>query len=282
MPHPLDGPRLKVRRAKSEIDRLRGVEEIFRAEADYQVVRAELNPKTGQYRYRARIVHQPPLDEWGVWIGEIAHNLRSALDILVYELARLNNAPADVRDTQFPIFRYRFTKTVAGRSIVGFEGHRTSRRSPKGTGRHMISRLSDVHQARIERLQPYRRKGVNTALGRPLVGRWNLLYRLAELNNADKHRLLQVVGAKSGAGPMVSGWGEDTENDFAFAHPKIIEDGTLIVEAKPNMHVDSKILLLIAFAEGCEAVQHIAVCYALTLIANHVEEIIEGFAPDFG
>jgi len=281
MPHPLHGPRLKIGRANEEIQRLRKAEETFRGKAKHEIVRAEKNPRTGQYVYRFRIIDFPALDEWGVWVGEIVHNLRSALDILIYELARLNGAPANVRDTQFPIFRYRFSREVEGRSVMGFEGPQGSRRPAGGSGRKMIARLRADHQARIERLQPYRRNGIRTNLGQPLNGRWNVLYRLSELNNADKHRLLQVVGAKPGAGPMVGGWGEDTENDFRFLKAKILKNGTRIVEASANMHVSQDILLLIAFAEGCEAVRHNAVCYVLTLIANETGKIIESFDPDF-
>lgn len=281
MAHSLHGPRLKVARAKSEIDRLRREEEIFRKQAKYDIVRAELNPQTGQYVWRFKILYFPNLDEWGVWVGEIVHNLRSALDILVYMLAtRLNNAPAGTRDTQFPIFRYRYSRRVGGRMVRGFEGPR-ARNPPRGSGRKMIALLRPNHQARIERLQPYRRNGVRTNLGQVLNGRWNLLYRLSELNNADKHRLLQVVGAKSGAGPFVGGWGEDTENDFRFLNAQILKDGTRIIEARANMNVTPEILLLIAFAEGCKAVRHNAVCYVLTIIANQVDEIVESFATEF-
>lgn len=281
MTHPLDGPRLKIARAKSEIDRLREAEKAFRTEAKYRVVRAELNPDTGKYIHRFEIIYFPPLDDWGVWVGEIIHNLRSALDILVYQLARRNHAPANVRDTQFPIFRRRYTRRIGTRTFMGFEGDKGARAAASGSGRKMIDRLCTDHQTRIEGMQPYRRKGKQAAFGRPLVGRWSLLHRLHELNNADKHRLIQVVGAKPGAGPMVAGWGEETETEFRFMHAQILKNGTPIVEASAKMHVDSDILLLIAFAKGCEAVKYNGVCYVLSLIANHVDEIVESFTSDF-
>lgn len=112
--HRLDGPRLKIRRAYHELDVLTGAELKFRNDADYQVVRAEFNPKTGEYAYRARVNIVPDLD-WGVSIGEIAHNLRSALDGLVWQLALLKTkGKAPAGNTQFPIFLIGRTKRRRG------------------------------------------------------------------------------------------------------------------------------------------------------------------------
>jgi len=80
---------------------------------------------------------------------------------------------------------------------------------------------------------------------------------------------------------MVAGWGEETDTEFRFMHAQILKNGTPIVEAGAKMHVDSDILLLIAFAKGCEAVKFNGVCFVLSLIANHVDEIIESFAAAF-
>ena len=185
--HPLEGPRLKVRRADSKIKSLRGAEKVFMRESKYEVVRAEFNPKSGEYVYRVRASSPPPSLEWGVDIGEIAHNLRSALDRLVYQLAFLNTAPKAPTGTQFPIFLIgKTTKKRNGRLIAHFERE----------GRRYIASLRPSHQACIERLQPYKRgQG----------GRTNPSWMLSEINNADKHRLIQVVGGKTGAGPAISG-----------------------------------------------------------------------------
>lgn len=279
--HPLDGPRLKIRRAIAEIERLRLLEETFRSEAKYEIVRAEMNPKTGKYVYRARVIYEPPLDEWGVWVGEIVHNLRSTLDGLVFQLARLNKAPAETRDTQFPIFRYRYTRRLRSGEVMGFEGHQGARRPARGSGRYMIRRLRPEHQARIEWLQPYRRNGGQTPWGRPLNGRWNLLYRLKELNDADKHRLIQLVGAKIGAGPIYGGWGDNIQDHVIFGHTSILKDGAEILQAGPQVHVDTHVLPLIAFWKGCKAVRNVGACLALRLMADKVSEIVESFAAEF-
>ena len=56
----LYGPRLKVARAKSEIERLRLAEDTFRENTQYHIVRAEFNTKSGNYVYRVRIEGSPP------------------------------------------------------------------------------------------------------------------------------------------------------------------------------------------------------------------------------
>ena len=279
--HPLYGPRLKIRRAVSEIERLRGLQESFRSEAKYQIIRAEMNLETGKYVYRAKAIYVPNLDEWGIWVGEIVHNLRSALDGLVFQLAQLNKSPAQARDTQFPIFRHRYTRRIRGGEVMGFEGHRGAKRPARGSGRYMVRRLKPEHQARIEWLQPYRRNGGQTALGRPLNGRWNLLYRLKELNDADKHRLIQVVGAKVGIGPFYSAWGDMTDDDIIFGRTRILKDGAEIMQADSRVHVQANVIPLIAFWKGCKAVQNVSVCSTLSLIAARVSEIVESFAPEF-
>ena len=177
--HPLDGPRFKIVRAKSHIETLRSANARFEAEADYRVIVAELNPRTSKYALRALVNVLPPLD-LGVCIGEIAHDLRSALDGLVYQLGVLNGATEErLTRTQFPIFlkgRPAGCRGRCRRAMPHFDCH----------GREMIGPLRPEHQRRIERLQPFKREN---------LGRKSPLYLLHELNNADKHRLLQVVGA---------------------------------------------------------------------------------------
>lgn len=272
---PLDGPRLKVRRAESEIQALREAENVFRKNSDYRVVMAEVNPKTGNDVYRVRISSPPPSLEWGIHVGEIAHNLRSALDGLVYQLALLRtDTPAT--NTQFPIFLVGRTKRRKnGRIIPHFEamrGKRGKKSMELGNGRSMIRQLLPKHQALIERLQPYKR-------GR---GDRNCpLWWLHEVNNADKHRLIQVVAAKTGAGPFVGGLGDDFKYPFSIRPGMILKDGAIFGEAPHGVHVNPKLIPLIAFWEGCPQVKGKAVANTLRIITEDVSKILEGFAPEF-
>ena len=272
--HPLDGPRLKIVRAKSEIDRLGLMEDAFRENTKHHVVRAEFNPKSGKNVYRISIDGSPPSPEWGVYIGEIAHNFRSALDNLVYQLALLHDpetvAGPKGRRLQFPIFVVRDGPDKNGT----FEGQK----------KRMIGLLRPEHQARIERLQPYKRgSGVPfKPTNLPKRGRRNgPLFWLQEINNADKHRLFQVVASRTGIGLVIDRGGDSPNRSFTKLRYIILKDGAKFGEAPPDMHVDTKISPVIAFGHSCKAVAPMGVCYVLELIATYVSEIVESFAPEF-
>ena len=267
--HPLDGPRLKIRRAISEIQALRLAEEAFRSASDYKAVRAEFNPKSGNHVYRVQVNVKPSL-EWGVWIGEIAHNLRSSLDGLVYRLALLETKTPAL-NTQFPVFLVGTTtrKRRPNRNILipHFEGMEF------GHGRSMIRQLRPEHQTMIERLQPYKR-------GRG--GRNSPLHWLKEINNADKHRLIQVVGSKLGIGPFIGTWGDVQPTPRRFPNFRLIlKDGAKLGELPPNVHVAPKLIPLVAFWVGCPPVQGKAVVNTLRIISEHVSQIIEDFSSEF-
>lgn len=270
----MEGPRLKVRRAMAEIHELSVFKETFRQSPNYEVVPAETNPHTGNQVWRVR-VHSEPVVEWGVWIGEIAHNLRSALDQLVWQLALLKtNTPA--RNAQFPIFSVGKTtrKRSNGQLIAHFENTRNSKgRLVLGDGRQMIRDLSPEHQAMIERFQPYKRGGSGGH------GRHNLLYLLSEINNADKHRLIQVIGAK----PQSVGISGGTTQDISISpnRYRVLKDGAKLMETAPGVQVESRLIVSMAFWEGCIAVKRRPVIQTLARIAEHVGQIIESFSPAF-
>ena len=78
--HALDGPRLKIGRAVSHIDRLASFEESLWGRYEYKVVKAEFNRKAGKDVYRVSTNAPPDFPFMGIRVGEIAHNLWSALD----------------------------------------------------------------------------------------------------------------------------------------------------------------------------------------------------------
>ncbi|MFQ6027428.1 MAG: hypothetical protein ACE5Q6_08045 [Dehalococcoidia bacterium] len=137
----------------------------------------------------------------------------------------------------------------------------------------MIRQIKDEHQTLIERLQPYKRGrgGLNSPL-----------YWLKEINNADKHRLLQVVGAKTGIGPVAGGWGDSFKYPFDIRPGMILKNGAIFGEAPVGMHVHPKLIPLVAFWDGCPPGKGKAVVNTLRLIAKQVSQIIEDFTPEFG
>jgi hypothetical protein len=112
----------------------------------------------------------PPLDEWGLALGECVHNLRSMLDNLAFALARVRQDPPQ-RPNQiaFPIYE---DKTKFQQK-----------------GRQNIDQLPTPAADLIEKLQPFQRDG-SAALGTP---NRDALVLLQALNNTDKHRVPTLV-----------------------------------------------------------------------------------------
>lgn len=88
--------------------------------------------------------------------GEIIHDLRSALDNLIYEVSRRNNNNVEVEQTQFVIADDR-------------EAYRNQQRR--------LRRLTEEQKSKVKAIQPYTNED-----------KWASL--LSDLSNRDKHRYL--------------------------------------------------------------------------------------------
>lgn len=277
---PLEGPVLKIARAKEHIEVIRLLHYKFIDQSSYRIIVSELESGGRYYALRVLVDLMPPRD-LGLCIGEAAYQLRSALDGLVYQLALLNpnTSSETLTRTQFPIFSRGSIKGC----INGIGGSR--RKCPRGSAAHYrcnrgrsIDPLIPRHKAMIERLQPYHRAN---------GGKHDPLFLLHELNNADKHRLLPVAGATPG-GYMAGGWWRgDRPPYYRIGLHRVLEDGAKAgrtdaqsVRSK-RVEVDQEIPALIAFWQGCEAVEGLGVTHTLDLMAKRVTEILEGFSPEF-
>jgi hypothetical protein len=151
--HPLDGCFERIRRASEHLASLKDlVEQIHFMQV--HALGIELDPKPPHLIKEVRMPAETYMGmRLPVLIGEIAYNLRSALDYLVFELAKLDSG-SEQSGTQFPI------EDDPSR----FEGN-VSR---------FLKGVNSRHVAAIERLQPYN--------GCDWMG------RLRDLSNPDKHR----------------------------------------------------------------------------------------------
>jgi hypothetical protein len=162
MNHPLDGARKRLERADKHFQDLRGaihayaVSEANNIVVDYDAVRNQPNiilaPKTAL-----------PV-EFALIVSDCIHNLRAALDYLVFELSREDSGNDDPLGTKFPIA----TKDE-------FAKYRKARLNGKGPLRY----LSDGHVNAIETYQPY--NGVQ----------WTKT--LQDISNPDKHRKITRI-----------------------------------------------------------------------------------------
>jgi hypothetical protein len=154
---------------------------ISRADKHFQEIDAAVmalqptdnTPQTPPYTYTERqelIITSPPpqpLDPMApLAVGDYFHNLRSALDHLVFQLAILNGAGQDsASKTMFPVYL-------------------TAKKFHNFTDRYVTPFISATALAEIEKLQPY-------AAGN--AGRDDILWVLSQLDIIDKHRLIVVL-----------------------------------------------------------------------------------------
>jgi hypothetical protein len=123
--------------------------------------------------YKVLEVGDPP-PRWDILIGDFAHEIRSALDQLAWQLALHNGKKNPTRDTKFPI----------ATSAEAWDSKQT---------RKALTDIHPTHRTIIERHQPYKR-GQQTA-AHPLAIAQNL-------SNADKHRVPVAVAAGVAEVPM--------------------------------------------------------------------------------
>jgi len=275
--HPLDGCRAKICRAGQHINALDAEFREFTKPEFYKIIRAEINPKTGKQTLRISSPVNSLADipsHWSVVVGEICHDLRSSLDYLTCQLTILDtrNTKTCDENISFPIYLFGPRK-----------GKGAKRWPPQGVP-HGIRFLCPCHATSIKRLQPY--QGRNGQ-------RLSPLWLLQELNNADKHRQIQVLTSQARGFTLRSG--KLTEMRVGLRGFTVTVNGIRLktgmplinrtkvgtVAADETMDVNQGIRPQIGFAGGCDAVKRLPVIRTLESMTNEVSSIIEFFAPDF-
>lgn len=135
-------------------------------------MRGEFRPDKGEFAFVGRMLKRP--DEvlrWGVILGDAIHNIRSALDQLVWQLVLLNGKMPS-RANQFPI-------CDTPEDYLGNGGKR------KGKRRYYLEGVLGDHKKLIDRHQPYRDRpaGASPDAIHPLSA-------VRELSNTDKHQVI--------------------------------------------------------------------------------------------
>jgi hypothetical protein len=250
----LIGPRTKFKRAEEHFDQLYAEIRGFLSEPEPYRFGSEEEPRTGDKVYRVQVVEDPPPRVAAI-VGDSVHNLRSALDLLAWQLVDAGGGTPD-GNTMFPIKRTKKAFETTGLAQVG------------GASEDAIRVL--------KALKPY--KGGNDAL-----------WRLHRLDANDKHNLLVVLGI--GQPPVVIPIGAvppDAETfpglQLTLANRKFpLVDGDevfrLPAEAKNTpMDQDPKFAAGVALSDG-EVVHGEPLIPVLNDLGRTVEEIIELFAP---
>ncbi len=159
MTKPIDQVRVKIERAKEHVRDLEARIQAFFKSNPYRVIRED-DPETGDSVFRVQTSVDVPI-EWAAMVGDVIQNLRSSLDHLVWQLVLANGGTPD-RHTGFPI------------------GEDANKYKAQLTGK--VQGMSQTALDQIDALKPY-------------AGGNDPLWRLHDLNNVDKHRLLLAVGS---------------------------------------------------------------------------------------
>lgn len=191
--------------------------------------------------------------------GDCIHNLRSALDHLVYQLAILNGCGTKgARNTLFPICISPVDfADIAKRKVAPF--------------------VSSTALAEIEDVQPYRTTNMPDTAP---------LWHLAQIDNADKHRVLIVLGHKCKPVAFTV-----TTSSGIFSHEisesewKSAEDGTEVLRLQfsghGEVHVQVKTASTVKFGDAGLPCDKRIVEDVIDQSGRMVEHIIDHFGVKF-
>lgn len=149
---------LKINRAKKHLKELEAKIAKYKKTIPFELIK-ENQGNSGNLLYRIKINKYPP-DEWSIIIGDILHNLRSSLDLLITQLT-ISNGSKPNRKTGFPIY--------------------TFKKDFRREGLERIKGVSSKTKQAIKSFKPYRKANRE-------------LWELHNLNISDKHKMVIGVG----------------------------------------------------------------------------------------
>jgi hypothetical protein len=217
---------------------------------DPYVTATEANHETGEHLVRLVNMDEPPI-QVSLMVGDVLHNLRSALDHIVWE----RSAP-EKRDTNtgFPL-------------LV---------KPPRGSFDNVPSArgLSKTNRAIVERLQPYKARDPDEIFDQPLRV-------LHDLNITDKHRFIHLTWLSLEASrlrPVARGG--TIRHTEAFPGPLEL-DAVLarVVVSPPEAQVDMNFAPTfdIAFETGTTPWRDMPVVPTLEILVGAVEDALGCF-----
>lgn len=156
---PFTSSQIKLDRAKEHFYTLQTEIQTFLDSKPYEL-RIEEEPQTGDLVYRVRVKAEPPI-KLSLITGDIIHNLRSALDHLIYQLIVINGKTPN-KNSAFPIY--------TRKADFDTDGHKK------------INGIGAAATTIIKAIKPYKEGNLH-------------LWQLSQLDNADKHRLIITVGS---------------------------------------------------------------------------------------
>lgn len=225
----------------------------------------QFHPDRRKYVVVGEILKPMPEVWWGVLLGDGLHNLRSALDHLVWQLVLLNTGKDGSTESKFPI------------ESSGQRYWSIAKNGKPSVRDRALKGVSDRHRAFIDALQPYRTKE---------EGKASQLANLRNWSNFDKHRLLNPaltaidafgenqlrLSSNADAGEII---GIDPAPFSPDGETEILAVEYSCPGDDPDVTMESKVAVNVGFGEPAVRV------IDLPQLAVYVGEVIEAFADDF-
>ncbi len=209
---PFAGARARINRAQEQVDALDDEFHAFGAREPH-LVREILDPDSGRKRAVYVVTEELP-DAWPAIVGEIAYDLRSALDHVVYDLTVLENG-GPLGHTGFPIFE----------DEARYEEVTTRGEPAFGSGVFRIRGVNEYAKAAIRSLQPFESRKA-APFEEPVL---SLLH---ELNAADRQRTIPLCRVRWPGSRLR---GRRPVRDLAFLWGAVLEDGAVLAEWTPSV-----------------------------------------------
>lgn len=242
MTHPLDGAIKRIERAQIHI-----TEATVNAQQLGEIYKQQLVPQydaaTNQVFFNITMPENGP--SVVLPVSDAIHNLRSALDYIVFALAKHDSGGIAQDGTQFPIEDVK-SGTKPGGNKYGFDTRRNT----------YLKGLTDAHVLAIEEFQPY--KGVQ----------WTKTLR--DISNPDKHRELVAVFGNIGMGGVVStGAAGSFDGRPGTIFRNVGPEGAFDVYSENSMAITE------TFSDGLPVIK------TLQLMKSEISAAIELFKPEF-
>jgi hypothetical protein len=261
LPEDVYSHELKLDRALHHLNSLQAEVQGWLTGNPYRLVK-EFDAQRGEHVVRVEILDEPPAT-FGLIVGDCLHNLRSALDNLVYELA--------VAHSGFPL-----SKSIEGDSAFPILKNQDAFASK---GKRMIRGIHPAAQTIIEQLQPYQRRQGFTFDDVTV----NPLSMLNELSRIDKHRLPHLMLFGGGGGGFTEDvWARMASVTLGQFGP--IESGTEMIryrtlDAEDEVDVDFGFPFTIAFEQGPPGYGQLVTPILAGLRGYIIDEVVPPLRP---
>lgn len=264
----LEGCDAKLERARTHLQALYDEVNAYVASEPHEIV-PEFDAEAREYWATFKVKVEPDWLRWGILLGDFIHNLRSALDHLVWQLVLLSgNKPG--RDNQFPI------------SLSGPNYWCAKKDGSPSTRDRCLKGVAEEHRTPIDEVQPYRG-------GYPVA--WHAYAVVAWLSNTDKHQLIHPTWAATEefdpANLTLTSSGGEGFADITW-HSGTLKDGTEIVraryitdtpETKVKMHTDIPVFIAFGHRPKIGGIRAENLGDLLVAVRNLVGEFRPKFAP---